>query len=115
MNQNITIGISGAFPNYQINFSSDPTPVKQGKTETITYSMAIRGFRIVGINLQRDPFDTEDELVWSIPVNQQSVILTDINTDPKPSTFGLQIIFNDSAGNQFSSMDPQVQNEGINP
>lgn len=113
MNQSITIGISGTFPNYEICFSAVPAPVKQGKTETITYSMAHRGFRIIGVNIQRDPFDTSDELVWAIPSDQQSIILTDINSDPRASTFGFQIVFNDAAGNQFSSIDPQIQNEGV--
>lgn len=113
MSQSISVAINGLFPDYGIEFSAEPTAVKQGKTETITYYLVSRGFRIVGINQQRNPFDTEDELVWAIPEDQQSVILTDINSDPKPSTFGLQLIFKDSVGNQFSSIDPQVENEGI--
>lgn len=113
MSQNITVSINGLFPDYGIDFSAEPTPVEQGKTETITYTLVSRGFRIVGINQQREPFNTKDELIWAIPEDQQSVIFTDINSDPKSSTFGLQLIFKDSTGNQFSSMDPQVENEGI--
>lgn len=113
MSQNISIAINGAFPDFGIDFSSEPVPVPHGKTEKITYTLISRGFRIVGINQQHTPFDTSSELIWAIPADQQSVILTDINSDTKSSTFGLQIIFIDSYGNIFSSMDPQVRNEGI--
>lgn len=113
MSQEISVAIHGIFPDYGIEFSAEPTPVKQGKTEIITYTLITRGFRVTGVNQQRDPFNTEDELIWSIPEDGQSVIFTDINSDKKPSVFGLQIIFADSSGNQFSSMDPQVQNEGV--
>ncbi len=112
MSQRISISINGAFPDFAISFGAEPTPVEFGKTETITYYMISRGFRIVGINAQRHPFDTADQLTWAIPADQQSLILTDVNTDPKPSVFCFEIVFSDSYGNQFSSEDPQVENDG---
>ncbi len=115
MNQTISVSINGAFPDYGIDFSAEPSPIKQGKTETITYTMISRGFRIVGINVQRNPFDTADQLTWAIPADQQSLILTDVNADPKQSIFCFEIVFSDSYGNQFSSKDPQIQNDGLPP
>lgn len=113
MNQTISVSINGNFPDYDIAFSGDPTPVEHGKTETITYMNISRGFRFVGINVQRHPFDTSDQLTWAIPADQQSLILTDLNVDPKQSVFCFEIVFSDSEGNQFSSKDPQIQNDGI--
>ncbi|MBE5314848.1 MAG: DP-EP family protein [Xanthomonadales bacterium] len=115
MSQSISVSINGAFPDYGIAFSSEPLPVKHGKTETITYTMISRGFRFVGINVQRNPFDTADQLTWAIPADQQSLILTDVNADAGQSVFRFEIVFSDSQGNQFSSMDPQIENDGIPP
>jgi hypothetical protein len=112
MNQSISITITGGFPSYQISFSAEPSSVPYGQTATITYALASKGFKIHGINLQRDPFSSTDELTWAVPNGGQSLTLTDVNRDPKATIFGLEIIFEDSHGNRFSSVDPEVANEG---
>jgi hypothetical protein len=112
MNQTISINIAGGFPSYQITFSADPASVPFGQTATITYALASKGFKIHGINLQRDPFASTDEMTWAVPKDSQSLILTDVNSDPRVTQFGLEIIFEDSHGNRFSSTDPVVVNEG---
>lgn len=112
MNQTINVSITGSFPGYQIAFSAEPNSVPYGQSATITYAMATKGFKIHGINLQRDPFGSNDELTWAVPNGGQSLILSDTNSDPQPTTFGLEIIFEDSHGNRFSSVDPRVENEG---
>lgn len=115
MSQSISVSINGKFPDFGISFSAEPAPVEYGKNETITYFMVSRGFRIVGINVQRHPFDTSDQLTWAIPADQQSLILSDINADAKASVFCFEIVFSDSYGNQFSSKDPQIENDGQIP
>jgi hypothetical protein len=114
MNQSITVTITGTFPNYAIVFSADPIPVPFKQQRTITYTLSSDAFRFTGISLQRNPFDTDDELTWAIPASGAQLILTDINADPIESIFCFQILFADLAGNAFTSTDPQVRNEGKN-
>lgn len=115
MNQEISVTIKGKFPNYKIKFGASPEPVPRKTKATFTYVLQSKGFNIVGINLQRDPFQSKDELTWALPSDRQSIILQDTNKDRLRSVFGVEIVFEDSAGNQFSSPDPQVANEGLDP
>lgn len=112
MNQTISVTITGSFPGYQIAFSADPSNVPYNQTATITYTVTSKGFRIRGINLQRSPFSSNDELTWAVPNGGQSLILSNNNCDTQETRFGLEIIFEDSQGNRFSSMDPEVVDEG---
>ncbi len=112
MNQTINVSITGSFPGYQIAFSAEVNNVPFGQTATITYAMATKGYKIRGINLQRDPFRSNDELTWAVPKDGQSLILSNINCDSQETRFGLEIIFEDSHGNRFSSTDPEVVDEG---
>ena len=113
MDQTISVTIDGSFPNYEITFSADPAPVPANCTQTITYELVSDPFSFVGVNLQRDPFNSGDELTWAIPFEGRSLILTDVNSDPLQTTFGLELVFQDKSGNTFSSTDPQVVNEGV--
>jgi hypothetical protein len=115
MHQDIGISISGKFPDCKIKFSEDPTPVPRKARATFTFALQSKGFRIVDINMQREPFETQSELTWSIPADQQSVTLLDRNKDRLRSAFAVEIVFEDAAGNRFSSQDPQVENEGLPP
>lgn len=112
MSQTIQVQIGGRFPAYSISFSAQPAPVPYPSTQTITYQMGSPGFQIIGVNLQRDPFASTDELTWAIPAGGLSLILTDVNQDKSATTFGMELIFADGAGNVFSSVDPEVVNEG---
>lgn len=115
MNQTISVSIRGKFPKYKIKFSASPEPVPSRSKATFAYTIESKGFRVVGINTQREPFETKDELTWAIPADRQSVILFDDNKDRRRTVFGFEIVFEDAAGNQFSSTDPQVENEGFPP
>jgi hypothetical protein len=115
MEQQISIVVRGTFPRFEIEFSADPLPVPRESTAVFTYTLASPGFRLVGVNLQREPFRSQDELTWTLPAERQSVILKDQNKDWRQTFFGIELLFEDSAGNQFSSADPQVENEGFPP
>lgn len=112
MNQTIQVTISGSFPSYKVSFSAQPSAVAYRSTQTFTYQMSSTGFRLIGVNLQRSPFGSADELTWAIPTAQNQVILTDVNSDKQETKFGLELIFADAAGNMFSSQDPEILNEG---
>lgn len=115
MHQEISVKIKGKFPNYKIKFSADPEPVPRKTRATFKYTIESSGFRIVAVNLQREPFHSKDELTWTLPADRTSVTLEDVNKDKIRTFFGIVIVFEDALGNQFSSADPQVENEGLGP
>lgn len=115
MHQEISVKIKGKFPNYKIKFSADPEPVPRKTRATFKYAIESAGFRMVSVNLQCEPFHSKDQLTWTLPADRQSVTFEDVNKDKIRTFFGIILVFEDALGNRFSSADPQVENEGLDP
>lgn len=113
--QVIYVQIKGSAPNYQVSFSADPDPVPHGSTANIVYEFtpSTSGFSFIGLNsVHYSRPASGGSFGSSVGRGAQSLTITDVNTYDRAVVIGFQITFEDAAGHQFSSTDPEVQNEG---
>ncbi len=110
MTVNVSVTITGSYPNYVVAFSDGGTEVvPYGQTQIINYTFApgTTGFTFDGVDdLTKDPSKSEDFLTYGQTPSQLTVEV--VNCDPQETHFDYRVGFLDSQGRKFDSADPEV-------